>query len=240
MEELARIIDLFIGWIPNLIGAILILIIGWVIAWILKFVVKGSLKRTRLDRRIEESPKDSFIRKISDSPSSSIANFIYWLVLIITWTMVIAALKIPILTELVYRIYGYVPNLLAAIVIILLALAFSGLVSGVIMRWMGDTRTGRLMSTIIPGIILIISGFAVLEQLGIAPVIISTTYIAIIGSFALAFGLAFGLGGREVASSIWQQIYEKGASSYEQMQKDVNKGKERAQADIDRVKNKYY
>ncbi len=239
MDEFGRIIDSFVDWIPNLIGAIFILIIGWIIALILKSVVKSLLENTGLNRKMEESPADSFVRKLTDNPALTIGSIVYWLVIIVTVTIVIGALEIPVLTDLVNRIYGYVPNLIAAIFILLLALSFSGLVSSMLIRWMGDTPTGRIASTVIPVIILSIAGFAILEQLGIAPVIISTTYIALIGAFSLAFALAFGLGGRDVAAKILEQAYDRGARGMSQVRRDVHVGAERATQDAQRIKSKY-
>jgi len=239
---MSRVVEIwggFVNWIPNIIGAIVALIIGWIIAMILRAITAGILKRVGLNRRLKESPEGSYIRRLSDDPAQSGGNFIYWLIIIITWSIAISALKIPILTDLINRIYGYIPNLLAAIVILIAALAFSAFISGIIHRWMGDTPTGKIVSTIIPIIILSISGFAILEQLQIAPIIITSTYIAIIGGISLGFGLAFGLGGREVAGRILNQAYEKGTRSYGQIRRDIGKGTERAERDREKLKDEF-
>lgn len=239
MSRFEEIWSGFVDWIPNIIGAIVALIIGWIIAMILRSITVGILKRVGLNKRLKESPEGSYIRRLSDDPAQSGGNFIYWLVMIITWTIFISALKVPILTDLINRIYGYVPNLLAAIVILIAALAFSAFFSGLIHRWMGDTPTGKIVSTVVPIIILSISGFAILEQLKIAPIIITSTYIAIIGGISLGFGLAFGLGGKEVAARLLNQAYEKGSRSYGQIRRDVERGSERAERDREKLKEEF-
>ena len=238
-NELERIGDNLINWIPKLFSAILIFIVGWVIAYAIKKISIDIMRRIGLNRRIKELPGDNMIRKIFPDPAASIGGFFYWLIMIITITIVIGALNIPVLTNLVNGIYSYVPNILAAIIILALAISASAFVGGVITRWMGNTPTGKFLSGVIPVIILSISGFAILEQLKIAPVIVVTTYIAIIGTFSVATALAFGLGGRDVAKNILERAYDKASRGMTQVRRDVKEGQESAKADIERTKRKY-
>lgn len=238
-DELNRLIDQFINWIPKLLGAIFVLIIGWLIALVLKNITTNALKRIGLNRRLKDLPSDHTLNRIIPDPAAAVGGFIYWLILIITITIMIGVLNIPVLTDLVNGIYSYVPNLLAAIVILILSIALSAFVSGVINRWMGDTPTGKAISTIVLIVILSISGFAILEQLRIAPAVVLATYIALLSTISLAAALAFGLGGREVAAEILERAYDKSKRSMGQVRSDLEVGKERAQDDVNRTRRKY-
>src|SRR6185312_7249225 len=80
-----------------------------------------------------------------------------------------------------------------------------------------------------PVLIMDIAVFMILTQLGIAPAIVITTYIALIGALALASALAFGLGGRDAAAELINSGYRKAQDQTDQVQQDIATGKDRAQ-----------
>lgn len=230
-DEFSRWGGVFVAWIPHLVGAIIAFVIGWLIALILKYIITAILKGLGLNRKIERSKAEGIIHRLTNDPASAIGNFIYWLVMIITILVAVDYLQIPVLTDLVARIYNFIPNIIGAIFILLVALAISGAVTTLIMRWMGETVTGKVIASVIPIVILSISGFAILEQLGVAPIIISTTYIALMGSVALAAAIALGLGGKDIANRILESGYKKGSENLEQIRRDVKTGTKRAKAE---------
>lgn len=229
--EFERLISSFLEWLPKLIGALAIFVIGWLVALLLKSLVVGALVRFGLNKRVYNSPADSFVRRLTHDPARAIGKFVYWLVMVVAITIAIGALQIPVLTDLINGVYAYVPSLLGAIFILFVALALSAGVSSLVMRWMGDTPTGKIVSTVVPVIIISIAGFAILEELGIAPIIITATFIAVIGSVALGFALAFGLGSTDVAARIMENFYDRSQDRMEQFREDLEKGRERARRD---------
>jgi hypothetical protein len=77
----------------------------------------------------------------------------------------------------------------------------------------------------------------ILNQLKIAPEIVTITYAALIGGVFLAMALAFGLGGREVAGRMLADAYEKGQEQRGQVRRDIELGKERGKRDAERAKD---
>ena len=75
---------------------------------------------------------------------------------------------------------------------------------------MGDTPTGKLVATVAPLLIMAIATFMILNQLQIAPAIVTITYAVLLGSLGLGMALAFGLGGRETAAQLVSGAYDKG------------------------------
>jgi hypothetical protein len=102
-------------------------------------------------------------------------------------------------------------------------------------RLMGDTPTGRVARTVTPGLIMAIVVFMVLTQLKIAPVIVTATYIALIGMLALAGALAFGLGGREVAAEMTRNAYSSAQDNQDQVKQDMQLGRDRAEQKADQA-----
>jgi hypothetical protein len=143
----------------------------------------------------------------------------------------VATLNIPALTGFMNVVLGWLPNVIAALVIFVLAALIAGAVGGLAHRTMGDTPTGRVVRTAAPALVMAIAVFMVLTQLGIAPVIVTATYLALIGAFALASALAFGLGGRDAAADLVNSGYRKAQEQTPQVREDLHVGQERAQAD---------
>lgn len=237
-DELERLVGSFVDWLPRIITVLLILLIGYVISRILKSLVVSGLRRLGFDRRLYESHADNVVRRLTNSPSRTVGNFIYWLGMIVTITIAIFALNIPALNAIVQGVYGYVPNILGAILILGIALAGATAIGGLINRLMGDTPTGKFLATSIPVVILSIAIFAILEQLKIAPMIVTVTYIALIGSIALGFAIALGLGSRDVVSRIMEDAYGRGRQNLGQIKHDVEVGKRRGEEKAEEVKRK--
>ena len=103
---------------------------------------------------------------------------------------------------------------------------------------MGDTPTGKIVATAIPSLVMLIAIFMILNQLKIAPEIVTITYAALLGSVALGSALAFGLGGREVAGQLVGDAYRQGQQQKGQVKADVRKGKQRGEEQAERGNQK--
>lgn len=111
-----------------------------------------------------------------------------------------------------------------------------GLIGGLAQRTMGDTPTGRLVRTVAPALVMAIA--MILTQLGIAPIIVTATYIALIGAIALACALAFGLGGRDAAADMVNSGYRKTREQPDTMQRDAQLAHERGQRDAQQARER--
>jgi hypothetical protein len=96
---------------------------------------------------------------------------------------------------------------------------------------MGDTPTGRVIRAVGPAMVMAIAVFMILTQLGISPVIVTATYIALIGAIALASALAFGLGGREAAADMVNSGYRKAQDQADTLRADAALARERGERD---------
>jgi hypothetical protein len=115
--------------------------------------------------------------------------------------------------------------------------AVAAAVGGLVARTMGDTPTGKVVGSVVPVLVMAIATFMILNQLQIAPEIVTITYAALIGGIFLAMALAFGLGGREVAGRMLSDAYDKGQQQRGQVRRDMEIGKERGRQDAERAKS---
>lgn len=239
-DSLQQGFDAFFKFIPNLIAFLVILIIGYIIAKIVSKIVEKALQKVGLDKALHESDAKQYVDKVSSdaSPSAAIGKVFFYIIFVFVLTAAIGALKIPAVTAFMNQVLAYLPNVIAAIVIFVVAAAIAGTIAGAVAKLLGDTPTGKIVATAIPSLIMLIAVFMILNQLKIAPQIVQITYTALLFSVALASALAFGLGGREVASKMLGDAYQKGQEQKGQVKADVQKGKERGQEQAERGKER--
>jgi hypothetical protein len=230
-RSLQRGLDALIGFIPNLIGFLIILVVGYLIARVIRAVVSRALEKVGVDRALHNSQAGQYVERVSPGahPSRLIGAVVFWFVFIYAITAAIGALKIPALTNFMANLQNYLPNVIAAILIFVIGAALAGAAGGAAHKLMGDTPTGRVVRAAAPSLILAIVVFMVLTQLKIAPVIVTATYIALIGMLALAAALAFGLGGRDVAAEMTRSAYSSARDNKDQVKQDMQRGRDRAE-----------
>ena len=207
--------------IPAIVGALVTLLIGYIIAKIVQSAVRGLANKFGLDRRVNSSSASSYVRRLTDSPSRALGRVGYWVIMFFTISLAATVLGVGALTRFINSVYSYLPNVLAAALILIAAGAIAGIAAAFANRALQGTTTGKLVAGIVPAFVFSVAGFMVLEQLKIATAIVTITYAAIIGAVALGSALAFGLGGREVAARMLDQAYTTSRDKLPQMRNEV-------------------
>ena len=240
VDSLQRAFNSFFGFLPNLLGFLIILVIGYIIARVVKGILTKVLEKVGLDKALHSGQTGQYVEKVSPnaSPSRLVGSIAFWFLFLGAISLAVSALKVPALTTFVATIYGYLPNVIAAVIIFVLAGAIAAAVAGLVTRVMGDTPTGKLVASVVPVLIMGIAVFMILNQLGIAPAIVTITYAVLLGSVGLGMALAFGLGGRETAARLVSDAYDKGQERQDQVKHDMQLGKERSQREAERAKQK--
>ena len=150
-------------------------------------------------------------------PSGVIGAIAFWFIFLGAIAIAVSQLGIAALDNFVQSIAAYLPNIVVAILIFVLAGAIATAVNGLVARTLGDTATGKIAAAGAPVLIMGIATFMILDQLNIAPAIVEITYIALLGSVALGMAIAFGLGGRDVAGRLLEDAYRQGRSRREEL-----------------------
>jgi hypothetical protein len=232
-DSVQRGFDEFATWVPRFVAFLAILIVGYFVAKIVAGLVRRLLERVGFDRMLHSGTAGAWIARVTSRPSDLLGTIAFWVLFVGAISIALDALGIEAVDSFVAAVWGYVPNVIAALLIFLAAGAIAAGVAALLARTMGDTTTGRLVGTAAPILIMAIAGFMILDQLMIAEEIVTITYAALMGAIALGMALAFGLGGREVAAEMLRGAYE---GRREEVKRDLQVGKERAKQDAERVK----
>jgi hypothetical protein len=236
-DSIQQGLDSLLGFIPNIIGFLVILVIGYFIAKLVKGIVARLLEKVGLDRTLHSSDAGRYVEKVSPgaSPARLIGSVAFWFIFLFAISAAIGALKIPALSTFIAQVQAFLPNIIVALLIFVIAAALAGAVGAAAHKLMGDTPTGKMVRAIAPALIMAIALFMVLDQLRIAPQIVTITYAGLIGMLALAGALAFGLGGRDLAAQMLGQAYTAGQRNAEQVKQDVQTGRDRAETQAQRA-----
>ena len=207
-QPLQDALSTFLSYLPQLIGAIVILIVGYIVAKILQAVVGRVLQGIGFNGWMERAGiKQLFDRaQTRETPATVLGKLVFWFVFIIAIVMATDALGIPQVSAVFAQLIAYIPNIIAAILILILAALLANFLSGIVR---GATRSG-LMGSIARYAIIVYAVFAALTQLGIAVELTAPTFLIVLGAVALAGAIAFGLGVREVAREIVESAYNRG------------------------------
>jgi Conserved TM helix len=208
-DSLQRGLDEFVGFLPRLVGFLIILFIGWLIARAVKAVLVKALEGVGVDRALAGGSVGPYVdRALPNARASEIIGKIaFWFIFLGALAIAVSQLGIEALDSFLQAIIAYLPNVAVAILIFVVAGVVATAVSGLVTRTMGDTATGKIAGAGAPILIMGIATFMILDQLNIAPAIVEITYIALLGSVALGAALAFGLGGRDVAARLLEDSY---------------------------------
>ena len=225
----------FFGFLPALLGAFIILVVGWFVAGLVARLIERGLGVVGFERAVEHSGVGEFIRRSGTKRTTSgvVALLIKAFIFLIFVQAAANVLGIPQLTEVLNRIVLYIPNLIVAMAIIVLGALVAKVLAGVVRGSVSELGVGNpaLLGTATEYVVIGFAVIAALDQLDIAPTLVTTLLIGLVGSVALAVGLAFGLGGRDVAREITQRWYL-GSQDL------ADAARQRAESDPDRPKTR--
>jgi small-conductance mechanosensitive channel len=207
IESLQNTLGTFLEYIPQLIGAIVILLVGYLIARALQALVSRVLRAVGFDNWMERGGIKQFFDRAQtrETPATVLGRLVFWFVFIIAITMAADALGIRQVSEVLAQLIAYIPSIIAAILILVLAALLANFLAGVVR---GATGSDLLANTARYAII-VYAVFAALTQLGIAVQLTAPTFLIILGAVALAAAIAFGFGAQGVARDIVQKAYER-------------------------------
>ncbi|GAA1572131.1 hypothetical protein GCM10009804_30560 [Kribbella hippodromi] len=196
-----------LSFIPNLLGGLVILVIGYFVAKVLGKLVGKLLGRVGFDQWMERAGVSGVLQRSGTglTASAMLGKVVFWFVFLISFTMFASALGVPEISTFMSDMLAYIPRIFAAIVIVCLAALFANFLAAIIRGATGNetlAKVGRYA-------ILVYAAFAALTQLGVAVQLTGNTLLIVLAGAALALGLAFGLGGREMAGRALNNVFSR-------------------------------
>ena len=210
-QATAQITDQVAKFLPGLLVALLLLLATILVAVLVRTLLLRALRGLEFDQWAERAGVATIIGWLAASPSQSLTRLAYWSVLILGVLVSLTALDASMPSRLALTVFEYFPNVLAALVILVLGsiaaqfLARSTLIGAVNMR----LQSARLLSLLVKWLVLLVTVAMALDHLGIGRNVLLLAFGIVFGGIALAAALAIGLGARDaVRDAIARQLRE--------------------------------
>lgn len=212
LEPLRSSGEKIVSLLPSLVGALVILILGWLVAKILKAALVKLLVAVRLEKLSARSGLSRFLSRgdIKHSLADILGTVFFWIVFLFFIDLAADVLKLTLISDLIDRIISFIPNLIAAALIIIIGVLLSSFFKGVIKVTTSSQALAHreLLAKIVQYLIIFFTVAIALEQLGVATQILVNSVLIIVGAIAFGFALAFGLGSKDAAGKVVNKILE--------------------------------
>jgi len=210
IDSLKNIWGSFIGFIPTLLAALIIFIVGWLVAIFLGKLVNRFIKTIKLDLLLERVGAKNILTKAKLNLDSGkfFEELVKWFFIIVFLMTAVDILGLTQISLFLETILYYIPNVIVAAIVLLAAVIIATFMQKLV-KASADTaglKSSAAIGSLVRWAILIFGFVIALSQLGIAGSLIQTIVIGVIAMLALAGGLAFGLGGKEQAAEIIEKI----------------------------------
>lgn len=193
-------------------GALLILVVGWLIAKGVRAVVVKALKALPVDEFSRKFKVADFLQKgeVKYQLSELVGVSVYWVILLAFLLAVLDLLGLAAAAGLLERILSYVPQVVAGVLVLVLGLFFAAVVSGVVQTAAANAGVSqaRGLGQLARATVIIFAVVVALEKF-LSSVVIQTAFNTVIMGVALAFGLAFGLGCKDIAGRAVSEFIQK-------------------------------
>jgi hypothetical protein len=197
--------------LPNVIAALLVLIIGWLLASGLGRLVHRAVEFTKVDQAIDQFGLDRSLKEagIKFNLASLFGWLAKWFVIVVVLIAVAEILRLQQITDFLETVALYIPNIIIAVVILLVGFVLGNFVHKVVHQAILASKVSTaagVLAALAKWAIVVFAFLAALTHLNIAKELIHTLFTAFVGMLALAGGLAFGLGGKDAAREMLEKV----------------------------------
>jgi len=203
----------FLSFIPNLIGAAIVFIVGWLIAlWIGK-IIALLLKKVKFDSIFAKAKWQEAMEKaeLKMEMSDFIGSLIKWILIIVFLLAGVEILGMTQFAGFLSGIVAWLPNVIIAVAIFIVAVVAADFLEKMVKAFVGkmNVKYVGMVGAIVKWAVWIFALLAILGQLGIAPEIVQILVTGIVALIVIAGGIAFGLGGKDMAKESLEKLKEK-------------------------------
>lgn len=195
-----------ISFLPDLIGAILVLIIGLIVASGLEKIVERVIYYLKLDNLLRKLGVETYLHRANLELNTGyfLGKLVYWFMVVVFVLAASDILGFVTLSAFLGEVLLYIPQVVVAFLIILAAVVVAGFLRKLVDASVLSSKlhAAKFAGSLIWWAIVIFGLLAATSQLGVATDIINTVITGVIVMLALAGGLAFGLGGKDEASRL--------------------------------------
>lgn len=207
-DSLLNVVDGTVEFLPKLVVAVLLLLVGWVLARYVSRWLGRLVDYLENSKQVKATLKSIGVRELDIDGIVTI--FARWTILLIFFSAAVDVLGLAVLTETFDALVGFVPNILAAVVVAALSFFAANVLHDIVEVSAKRSRVKayNFLANATKVVVLVFGLPLAAAQLGLDLTIITNNVTVVVGGIMLAFGLAFGLGGKEVAGKVLNDAYK--------------------------------
>lgn len=213
IEALKDLWQGFLVFLPKLIGAIIVFIIGWFISIGIGKLIAEFLKRLRFNDIFGKGGWKEALEKaeLEVDPSSFVGAIVKWVLVIVFLLAAVEILGMVQFAGFLNKVLAYLPNVVVAVLILVVAVIIADILEKIIRVTVEGIKVGygKLAGSIVKWAIWVFAILGILIQLKIAVELVLSLFTGLVAMVAIAGGIAFGLGGKEIAGEILQALRDK-------------------------------
>ena len=198
------------SFVPQLLVALVLLFIGWILAKVARSGVRRLLVALKFDKITEKSGLEAFMQhaELELSVAGVIGNLVYWLIILVMIVTVANSLGLQMVADLFNKVVLYIPNVIVAILVLVFGTILARFINRLVFAWLNNMEfDGALtVSTFSEYAMMVFVFFIAMEQLQIANELLTAAFIIAFGAVGLAFAIAFGMGAKDWAGRVIEKI----------------------------------
>jgi Conserved TM helix len=195
-------------FVPKFVGFLVILIIGYFVAKAIGKIVDKVLERVGFDKAVERGGIKRALERSKYDASSILGKIVFYALFLVVLQMAFGVFGTNPVSDLLASVVAYLPKVVAAILIIVIASAIGAAVREVVRASLGGLSYGKALASATGAAILIVGVFAALDQLQIAPAIVTGLFYALLAIVAGSAIIAIGGGGVQPMRARWQSMLD--------------------------------
>ncbi|EKD80591.1 MAG: hypothetical protein ACD_40C00052G0005 [uncultured bacterium] len=201
-----------LSFLPNLLGAVLVAIAGIIIGNWVRTILIRTLQMVRFENLIKDTKFKAFLVKaeLTQKLEEVIGSIFKWLIVLTFFIAATNIVGLGAVSAVLSGVLSYIPNVLSAVIVLALGILLAGLVESLVKGALAsvDLKTSRLMGKVASYSVITIATLAAFSELKIAESFINILFIGFVAMLTLGFGLAIGLGAKEVVGQALTDWYK--------------------------------
>ena len=209
-DSFSNVISSFIEFIPGLVAAIILLVVGKIVSGFIAGLFKKLLDAVRFDKVVDRSGLGTYVERAGYPDSSALlAKIVGWIIMLIFIQLAVSSLGIDSIEELVNTFVSWIPNVIIAIILIVITGAAANIARDVLSPSVANVNAGDLILKVVNAMIWITGGIIAFNQLGFGQAIVEQLWNALTTGLVAIIVIKFGIGGIWAARDrFWPKVYD--------------------------------
>jgi hypothetical protein len=210
IQTMRTFAEMIAQFLPRVLAMVIFILIGWLVAWLVKVSLRRVLGWVRFNSLFVKGGVTQVLTNAAlPTPTEMLARLAFWVIWITFFLMGLDALQITALQDEISGLFGVLPQIIVAIIILFAGVVIANFVSraALLAAINANSPSPRLISAFVRFIIIALAVTMALERIGLGRGVVLVAFTTFFGAFMLGLALAFGLGGRDLARQLLERRF---------------------------------